>query len=561
MNSKSTSVKTKAGIITLTDKDYKAAGGQGVVYCKGSIAYKIYHDPKQMIPVAKIQELGALRKDNILGPIEPLYEPKTMAPIGFSMPYVDATEFLCKVFTRNFRDDKGIGPQEIIEMVTGMQETLEFIHNHKFLVVDYNEMNFLLGQDLKVVYHIDVDSWKTPSFPAVALMESVRDRKGPKGVFTELTDWFSFAIVTFQMYVGIHPYKGFHPKFAPAEWSKRMDLGVSVFDKDVTLPKSCQDFSVIPKKHLDWYKAVFVKGERSIPPYPDAVIISAVTGKAVTSQGKFIVELIKDYGSTIQKVYFFDNTRYVITGTGVYRGDDLLFSFTKTGRSHLEMVSVFGEDPLICNLALGKIEFHDLKKNLVDTLSAEAMFGANDLVYSINNGELIESSFERFGKLIHRAQVVSGICPSYKVFPGIVVQDDFMKCHLAIPYGRGLCANVLVKELNGYRIIDAKHEGPVSILVAEKGGDFWRYILFFDKNFSQYTVWKEQLNGFVAVNFSGLPNGLCLLADEDQIVLFRDEKNKKEMKNSPVNASTRLYHHGMDVYFVDGEKLYRIKML
>ena len=340
-----------------------------------------------------------------------------------------------------------------------------------------------------------------------------------------------------------------------------MDLGVSVFDKDVTLPKSCQDFSVIPKKHLDWYKAVFVKGERSVPPYPDAVIISAATGKVVTSQGKFIVELIKDYGSTIQKVYFFDNVRYVITGAGVYRGDDLLFSFTKAGRSHLEMVPVFGEGPLICNFASGRLEIHDLKKNLIDTLSAEAVFGANDLVYSVNNGELVESSFERLGRIIHRAQVVSGICPSYKIFPGIVVQDDFMKCHLAIPYGGGLCANVLVQELNGYRVIDAKHEGQVSVLVAEKGGNFWRYILCFDKNFYSYTVWKEQLNGFVAVNYVGLPNGLCLLADEDKMVLFRDEKNKKEMKNSPVDASTRLYHHGMDVYFVDGDNLYRIKML
>ena len=561
MDKKSFKVKTKKSVVEITDKNYKAAGGQAVVYCLGSTAYKIYHDSKQTPHEAKIQELSILKRNNILGPLEIVRDFKNDAPIGFTMPYIGGTEFLCKIFTRNFRDDNNISPQDITNLVIEIQETLLYIHKLNILVVDLNEMNFLLSSDFKIPYFIDVDSWKTPSFPAVALMESVRDRKGPKGVFTELTDWFSFAIVTFQMYIGIHPYKGFHPKFAPAEWSKRMDLGVSVFDKDVTLPKSCQDFSVIPKKHLDWYKEIFVKGERSVPPYPDAVVISAVTGKAVTSQGKFIVELIKDYGSTIQKVYFFDSNRYVITGTGVYRGDDLLFSFTKAGRTHLEMISVFGEDPLICNLTSGKLEFYDLKKNLVDTSTAEALTGANDLVYSVNNGELIESSFERLGKLIHMAKVVSGICPSYKVFPGIVVQDDYMKCHLAIPYGKGLCANVLVKELNGYRIIDAKHEGRVSVLVAERGGDFWRYILCFDENFYGYTVWKEQLNGLVAVNFVALPNGLCLLADEDQIVLFRDEKNKKEMKNSPVDTSTRLYHHGMDVYFVDGDKLYRIKML
>ena len=558
MNSKSIKIKTKAGIVILTDKDYKASGGQGVVYCKDSIAYKIYHDPDTMIPVAKIQELETLKKDNILGPIEPLYDPKDMAPIGFSMPYVDATEFLCKVFTRNFRDEKGIGPQEIIEMVTGMQKTLEYIHKHGFLVVDYNELNFLLDQNMKVVYHIDVDSWKTPSFPAVALMESVRDRTTKQ--FTELTDWFSFAVVTFQMYIGIHPYKGFHPKFAPAEWSKRMDMGISVFNKDVTLPKSCQDFSVIPKRHLDWFKALFIKGERSIPPYPDTITIAILQGKAISSQGKFIVELIQEFSETIQKVYFFDNTRYVITNAGIYYNSRLL-PFKKPGKNSLEMIPVYGETPIVCNLESKELHFYDFSKKRIDSVSAEAMTATNEAIYSVNNGELIESTFERFGKLIHKYKVISGICPSYKVFPSVVVQDDFMKCHLAIPYSRGLCCNILVKELNGHRIIDAKHEGLVTVLITEKGGDFWRFVLCFNKYFSDYTVWNELIEGPEAINFIGLPNELYILADEDKITLFKDKDHKKEIKNSPVNTSTRLYHHGMDVYFVDGAKLYRIKLL
>lgn len=555
MSSKTIKVKTKQGIIALTDKDYKASGGQGVVYCKDALAYKIYHNPNQMIPVAKIQELGAISTGDILGPIEPLYDPKDMTPIGFTMPYVDATEFLCKIFTRNFRDDRGVSPPDIIDLVKGMQKNLDIIHKNNFLVVDYNEMNFLISQDLKVVYYIDVDSWKTPSFPAMALMESVRDRKSVKGQFTELTDWFSFAVVTFQMYVGIHPYKGFHPNFSPAEWSKRMDQGVSVFDKDVTLPKSCQDFSVIPKKHLDWYKDVFVKGNRSKPPYADAITVQINTGKNISSQGQFMVELIHDYQSTIQKVYFFDNIRYVVSNTGIYREDALIVPFTKGGMNRLEMCSVFGEDPLVCDFKSKQISFYDLKKNHVDTLQADAMMGANELIYSINNGDLIESSFERFGKLIHRNQVISSICPSYKIFPGVVVQDDFMRCHLAIPYAKGLCQNILVKELDGFRVIDAKHEGTTTVIIAEKGGNYFRYILCFGKQ-----PWIEDIQGISAVNFISLPNGLHLLAEDDKITLFRDLTSKKEIKNTPVNSTTRLYHHGMDVYFVDGSKIYKVKM-
>jgi serine/threonine protein kinase len=514
-----------------------------------------------MIPVAKIQELGALKDDCILGPIEPLYEPISMQPLGFSMPYMDHTEFLCKIFTKNFRDEKGINYQDITEMITGMQKTLDKIHKKGFLVVDYNEMNFLIGKDLKTVYYIDVDSYKTPSFPAMALMESVRDRKCPKGTFTELTDWFSFAVVTFQMYVGIHPYKGFYPKFAPAEWSKRMDLGISVFDKDVTLPKSCQDFSVIPQRHLEWYKSIFVKNERSVPPYADAIIMAITSGKNVSSGGKFIVELIKEFTSNIQKIYFFNGKRYVITNSDIYCEDRIELSFTKSGKGSIAMVDVFGENPIVCYLKAETLSFNDLTKNQISSLTATSAFSANGLVYSINNGDLLESSFDRLGKLIHQVKVVSSISPSHKVFPGIVVQDDFMKCHLAIPYAKGLCANVHVKELDGFRIIDARHEGNISGFIAEKSGNLWRYILIFDKGFYKYEVWAEQLNGVCEINFSVLPNGLNILADDGKIILFKDKANKKEFNNAPVDTSTRFYHNGMDVYFVDENKLYKIKML
>jgi hypothetical protein len=560
MNKNIIKIQTKKDIISLSDKEYKAAGGQGVVYCKNGIAYKIYHNPKNMIPVAKIQELSTLKRDNILGPIEPLFDPKDSTAIGFSMPYMDFTEFLCKIFTRNFCDEKKISFQDKVDIVVDMQKTLEFIHQNGFLVVDYNEMNFLLGPDMKVVYHIDVDNWKTPSFPAMALMESVRDRKGPKGVFNEMTDWFSFAVVTFQIYIGIHPYKGFHPKFKPAEWSKRMDAGISVFDKDVALPKSCQDFSVIPKKHLEWYKAIFAKGERSIPPYPDSVVISAVTGKTISSQGGFSVDLTREFSTAIQKIYFFDS-RFVITDEGIYQDDVLKMTFNKPiGRTPFELIPVLGEDPLICYLSSGYARFFDLSKNLIEVSQADSIMSANSCIYFVNNGELVEASFERFGNLIYRNKVVSGVSPSYKIYPGVVVQDDFMRCHLAIPFSKGLCANVHVMELDGYRIIDAKHEGFTTILIAEKGGDFSRNILSFNKNFSSYEFWKEQINSPISVNFVALENGLVIMADDEQVTVFKDKFTKKEIKNAPVDSSTRLCHHGMEVYFVDGTKFYRLKM-
>ena len=538
MSKKTIKVKTQKDLVALTEKDYKASGGQGVVYCKDGLAYKIYHDPSKMISVAKIQELAVLKDPHILGPIEPLLDPNTNKPLGFTMQYIDGTEFLCKIFTKSFRDSRGISPQDIVEMVSEMQKTLGYIHSQKILVVDYNELNFLLDKDLKIVFHIDVDSWQTPHHPANALMDSVRDRTVVHGNFTELSDWFSFAVVTFQMYVGVHPYKGFHPNFGPAEWSKRMDQNQSVFEKGVKLPPSCQNFSVIPKKHLDWYKAVFMKGERSIPPFAEEVLLSVPTGRLVSSKGQFTVELVHDYGSTIRKVFFLNSKQFVVLSSAIYQGTDKVFDFKKPiDKTPFELVDVLGEDPLMCYLINGKVSFFDLNKNLISTIDSETMMEAHGLVYTVLNGDLIENSFERLGKVIHRTQVVSSLCPSYRVFPGVVVQDDFMKCHLAIPYEKGFCANIHVTELDGARIVDARHEGTVTLLMVENKGEYWKYTLYHNHNYSRYTL-KASRTDLYALNIVGLPNGLHVMADNDKVSVFSDQVSGRDLVDAPLDADT-----------------------
>ena len=46
--------------VHLTDSDYLAQGGQGVIYVKGNAVFKIYHDVNQLIPEDKIDELQVL---------------------------------------------------------------------------------------------------------------------------------------------------------------------------------------------------------------------------------------------------------------------------------------------------------------------------------------------------------------------------------------------------------------------------------------------------------------------------------------------------------------------
>ena len=137
--------------ISLSKSNYIAAGGEGTVYCKDSVAYKIYHDPKRCLPLDKIDELKKLsHMNNVLGPQDIIFNTKGN-PIGFTMQHADNVDFLCRLFTRSFRDRNNITPEHIVKLVHNMQKTLTEIHNNKILVVDYNEMNFLVDQSFRAL--------------------------------------------------------------------------------------------------------------------------------------------------------------------------------------------------------------------------------------------------------------------------------------------------------------------------------------------------------------------------------------------------------------------------
>ena len=256
------------GEIRLSRSDFKAQGGEGAIYVKGQTAYKIYTDPQRAITQAKIQELSVLAQPRIIRPLELVLDAKNR-PAGYSMRHVGKSYALCQLFPKAFRQRNNLTPEMTWRLVRKLQEGVHHIHSRGVLLVDLNEMNFLVSDDFTELFFIDVDSYQTPSYPATVLMESVRDRHAH--TFTTGSDWFSFAVVSFQMFAGIHPFKG---TYAPLQGlpdkekklDARMRANISVLRPEVSLPAACLPFSVIPTPYLDWYRAVFEQGQRLPPP-------------------------------------------------------------------------------------------------------------------------------------------------------------------------------------------------------------------------------------------------------------------------------------------------------
>lgn len=553
------------GSESFTDSCYVAAGGEGTILKKGGKAYKIYHEEKKMIQVTKIQELQVLDKyDNILGPIDILFDYKRQkTPIGFSMLYIKDTEFLCRLFNQNFKNDNNIDPDDIIKLVRKMQETLIEIHKNKILVVDFNEMNFLMDKKTYTIpYFIDVDSYQTPSHRATAIMESIRDRQIKNNQWTEMSDWFSFGVVAFQLYMGIHPYRGKHPSFKPNQWPERMEKNASLFCPGVQLPPSCPDMRVIPKPHLEWFKYIFDKGGRSIPPFPDGAILVAIPQAVmISSTGKFEVKELASYDEGIRSVYFSNGYRYLITNRGVYKGDMLFYGF-KTKMPRVGLVGVPNSNPLIVIQDGDIIKFQNEKDEVFGSIIADGAMEYNGRFYTLRGSALFENYFENFNKPLHMVKRVCNVFESAtKLYKGVAVQDVVGKCWLAIPFRSGSCANIPIPELDGYRIISSSYESQFCILMGEKKGKYSRFVLHFNEEHNDYTCRISEDVDFDDINFTVNAKGVCILAIEnDKAEIFKDNNKVYDFDSPPFSSAMKLLTDGMTVMFINKKKLYSVNM-
>lgn len=560
------------GKVRLTDQNFVAAGGEGSVYQQNGTAFKIYHDPSRCIPAQKIQELAKLNSPNILGPRTVVRDLKSQNPIGFSMPFATGTVPVCKLFTKTFRNQSGFSDQDAIDLAAKIQEIVSFVHGHKCLIVDLNEYSILLNSKFDTPYFIDVDSWQTPGFKATALMESVRDRKVKGNNFTEGSDWFSCGIVLFQLYVGIHPYKGKHPNYLPKDWSKRMDDNVSVFDKDSTVPASCRPFSVIPKSHLNWFIDTFRDGHRSAPPLPGQIapVPAVVSLVVIKGTENFSATRVGKYKDPVIFAFSLGSENYTLTIKDLYAtstGEHSVKSFPENSKK-LVFNSGLG-DAYLAVLDSGQLVIQKTKvkpnedSEIVKIDSVKDIFVRDGRLYSIVGEKLMENIFISGKKILHSIRSVGSILPNAtKVYSGCVYQSLLGEPAFMIPFDEKKVFFRIIKELSGYRIVDAKSEENILVVLGEKGGRHTRFVIVFENNFSTYSVRKTENVDFEPINFTKIPGKVCVLyAGNETIEIFINNQQVKTVEKAPIDAEMTLFNSGGKIYFINDNEIYRLDMV
>lgn len=579
-------VRNTGATVDLNKDNFKAKGGEGSIHIIGDTVYKVC-EPGKMIDIRKLVELHALDHPRIVRP-EDILEDSKKSIVGYTMKLVPGNAVpLAQILTKTFREREGVTPAKMTELVKQIAEALRFIHKKPgYLQVDGNEFNYMVADTFSDVYMIDVNSFETPNFPADAIMPSIRDWHCPKDNATgrykwsHLTDWYSFAIISWYMFTGIHPFKGRHPRFPDLKTAmvEQMKAGVSVLDPECHFPQAAVYFpfdTYIPGgasgAYMQWYKAVLAEGKRLPAPLDfQAVLVVAAKIKEIVGSNKFDIHELRDCVSQIVGFYEQGGREVIVTTDGMFVDNQsypklhgkFRVGFTTTSGMPVALV-LEGDTARV--FALETQTALPAPQQPVEFRSDNIM-SYDGRLYSHYGSNIYEITFleQPSGPIIPLQKQVATVLPqATQMFHGVVFQDMFGTRLASVFPEAGHHQQFKIEELAGLQITEAKYErGVLMVLTADKEGQANRFIFRLAKDFQSYDMRKVENITPIGLNFTVLPNGICIcITEEEKVEIFPSRKDSPDLKSiadPAIKGNMRLCHAGSQVRVAHGDKLYSI---
>lgn len=547
--------------ISLSSKEYVAEGGEGQIFAKAGVAYKVCF-PGKMMAEGKIAELSLLNKPYIFNPKDILLDSKGRAT-GYTMDFLpqDDCFVLASIFSNTFRKRENLTNDKTLKLVSFMRDGIQYVHKNDILLVDLNEFNFLVNKAFDTVYFIDVNSYQTRSYKATAIMESIRDRHSKN--FSPLTDWFSFGIVSFEMLIGIHPFRGGnHPDFATADLDEKMDLrmkkNVSVLNSKTRFPANAvRPFSVLPKPYLDWYTKLFEQGER-LPP-PDALVYQinvVTTSQVISSRGLDVREIFKAY-QPILKVVYIGGCRLIVTHPHVYIDDKLVASNVPTNNIFLDNREFYS-----ATIENGKLALYNVNRQLrcpmKNELAAKQVTVVDNRLYVQSGDRVLEVSF--INGYLHTHMIASVAEHATVLGDGYITQSVAGSRFFILTLDSKKSLQVRVKELDGKQILEGKMvDRTCVVFTKDKNNTIQKNKIVFGED-GGYTISREACDLF-DYQMVQLDNGLLLETDKDANLVI-SSKNSSRVVSDPflTGEDYLLTNNGSTVIVVKDRQLIEVKM-
>ncbi|MES2461947.1 MAG: hypothetical protein V4671_15290, partial [Armatimonadota bacterium] len=358
----------------------------------------------------------------------------------------------------------------------------------------------------------------------------------------------------------IHPYKGKHDNLKTLD--ERMLANISVLNPGVKMPGACQPLSVVPPVYLEWYKKLFERGERIGPPTSlTAVVVLAPTIKRLSGSDHFLIEEIGVFDGPIV-AYVGNNT---LTTGSVYAG---MHPVGRAGAGSVLAVTTALNHPVLGRLQHGRLVLADVlrKTELSLSVAADEIMATAGRIY-LRNGDLLQevSLTELPTRIMAGVDVVGSVLgQATQLFEGVVVQNLLGAMYVGLLPESGKFYEVRVPELDDYKVIDAKFERGILVVIAAKQGKYDRMVFRFDNGFQSYDMRRVEDIPLAAVNFTVLDSGIAALLNEnEELELFPQTPGSASIKVIPdpaIGGDCRLFSRGVQTMFARDNSLYKITM-
>lgn len=562
------------GPVTLRETDYITSGGEGSIYRTGQTVVKLYTDTDKMLRDGmpeKIKLLAGLKHPGIVAP-QGLVLDEKKEPVGFYMPFVDA-EPLSRVIVSDYRARTGFADRDAAALAASMHDIVAYAHAHKALMVDANELNWLVGFSkgtASVAGIIDVDSWAIGRWPATVIMPSIRDWNAKS--FTPATDWFAWGVVAFQVFTGIHPFKGKLDGYKPGDMIQRMKDGASVFAAGVRLPHSVRDFSCIPGPLMDWFRATFQQGVRSglAPPSPldtskpaaAARVLRAVT----TATGGMVFEkLFERAGDPTVRIW----------ANGAVRMASGRIADLATGRNLIdhsgadcEVIKCTSGWLIADRTDVGEIYLLHVSENFNEVtqqslgIATKRVFRAGERLYAITGHEMVEIEC----RILARPQITVGrrwnmMVKATTWLDDVAVQDVLGSAFVVLPLAGGI-TQVRAPELDGAKIVTGKAGGRfAAFAVLDPDGSYRKVELAFDAVFGSYQHWTGPADS-AELNMGILPRGVVatVVDDGELVIVVPSTGVVRKIADKGITTAMKLAAWGEKIVYIADGAVWQLRM-
>jgi hypothetical protein len=345
----------------------------------------------------------------------------------------------------------------------------------------------------------------------------------------------------------------------------RMQKNISVFNSEVSIPKSCYPLDVIPEGYKQWFKAVLEDGKRVVPPV-DGKYVIAVAAKIdkISGTDNFDISEIDMFEGNVIDFYSLYGARVTVTTEWVYLGSKQV---AKTD-SRVGIVVTPKMNHVILVKQNGSLDLTDLntRQKLIFNTAVETFMCYDGRLYVKHDGTISEVEFiELPSSIIVQPKPMANVLEqATQVFDGVVVQSLLGACYVSVFPQASSHYQVKIDEINDHRIINAKFVSGVLMVLGEKKGRYDRFVVRFSSSYTSYDITVVKDVGPVDLNFTVLDNGICVMINEkEEMELFQNRQgsqSKRVIDDPDIHGDMILFKDGQRTMFARGNSLYSLTM-